>query len=106
TPPCMPNYDLGAAPVGGTCWPLNTSDLNTETPHLLIYPNPASSHLTLEFNHSSIKQSNYSLYNTMGQVLISGEINSYYKSLIDISSLPSGIYFIKCEGVIKKFVKE
>ncbi len=106
TPPCMPNYDLGAAPVGGTCWPLNTSDLNTETPYLLIYPNPASSQLTVELNHSGIKQSNYSLYNTMGQVLISGEINPYHKVSIDISGLPNGIYFIKCEGVIKKFVKE
>jgi len=106
TPPCMPNYDLGAAPVGGTCWPLANSNIAMPLTELIMYPNPASTQLTLELNNSYHNKANYYVYNAIGQFIFDGELKLNQKSILDISNLANGIYYIKCEGMNKKFVKE
>ncbi len=69
-----------------------------------VYPNPASEKLTIS---SSLMHAKIELYNTLGQLVYS----SYFKTLleklqIDISNLPKGIYYLKCEGLIKKVIIE
>ena len=75
---------------------LNESD---ET-RIRVYPTYVSSQLTIE----SPVQSNYTLYNNLGQQILSGQIKSGSNTL-DLSALSNGSFFLKIEGgkVVKIF---
>ncbi len=58
-----------------------------------IYPNPASSNINIEFNNN-----NYSilrLYNISGQMIFEKSVENKDKVHINISNIPSGVYFVK-----------
>ncbi len=87
-------------------------ELQTSTDLFNIYPNPATSKLTIQFNSNLQKNISLDLFDVYGQrikIIHDGMIpsNGLNKS-IDISDLSSGIYFIKSEGennTVKRFVK-
>jgi ELWxxDGT repeat protein len=74
-----------------------------------MYPNPATDNLTLEFKDPGITGSRYYINNLEGKTLIAGKLTEI-KNEIDVSNIPSGVYFIKLisDGNIGliKFVKE
>ncbi len=68
-----------------------------------IYPNPVTTTLTVT---ATDKITGVIMYNLLGQIVYN---NTYYASQvqIDISTLPTGIYFIKINNTeVRKFVKE
>jgi hypothetical protein len=71
-----------------------------------IYPNPASATIKIEIKDNKGK---VSIYNLLGEIINTSEITNY-KTEIDVSTLPKGLYFVEVEsekGIIrKKFVKE
>ncbi len=102
TPPCMPNYSLGAK----ECWPLEVSTTNKEEPKLKSYPNPTSSLLTIELTTNKKGLIPIEIYNMVGELLLKTDLQSQTKVQINISSLPKGLYVIQCEGVSQKVVME
>jgi len=58
-----------------------------------IYPNPVNENLNIEVS-SLAKNSLFSLSSVNGQELLQKQITTA-KTQIDISTLPSGIYFIR-----------
>jgi len=86
-----------------------TSDMETysnELKSLIIFPNPANSELTVESNEP---KGVLIILNVDGKELIKQQIKNS-KTKIDISSLTSGIYFIKLQNgnsfEVEKFVKQ
>lgn len=70
--------------------------------NLLISPNPANDLLILNAKENNLK--NGQILNSKGQIvtIFSIENNS---TIIDISNLPKGIYFVKIEKSVQKFIK-
>ncbi|MBC8465653.1 T9SS type A sorting domain-containing protein [bacterium] len=72
---------------------------------LSISPNPASNHITIE----TPAQSQLSILNLNGQELLKQTITEP-KTVINISSLPNGIYFVRLTGKeivgVGKFIKQ
>ena len=66
-----------------------------------VYPNPTDGVITVETEHAPSLPMEYRITNVMGQTLMTGAIQSE----IDVSALPSGMYFIIVDGATKKFVK-
>lgn len=68
-----------------------------------LYPNPATNKLFLNTNGLTVT---YTLYNTMGQQVLSGT----YNGGIDLAGLNNGMYFIainhKGQQMVKRFVKQ
>ena len=76
----------------------------------LIYPNPTSDILNIKYSGVIIQNFSLKIYNTQGKLVQTGGANIFDNYLqINVSSLPSGIYFIKMEGgkskLIHKFIK-
>lgn len=92
-PPTMPNYDLGA----DNCWPLGNEELIMKNEELEVYPNPAYNELYIQTSINGKRQ----LYNSVGQLLISTNENE-----INVSSLSSGVYYLKCGNFTKKIILE
>ncbi len=94
TPPCMPNYDLGALIP---CWPLDTGNVNSSSNEISIYPNPSSSIIYIK----NANQKKKGLYNNVGQLIF-----STFKNEIDVSNYSKGVYFLRCGFQTKKVIIE
>mgnify|MGYP000918004175 FL=1 len=79
---------------------LSTDDY--ENRHVSIYPNPTQSKINLSLNYS--KDIYYELISPLGQQLMTGTITSSNEE-IDISHLPSNIYFLKVGNQVFKILK-
>ena len=93
TPPCMPNYSLGAQ----ICWPESTKDIMNNKNKLEVYPNPSSTSLFIKTESMEQRE----LYNSIGQLLFTTKENE-----INVSKYSKGIYYIKVENSVKKVVIE
>ena len=79
---------------------LSTDDF--ENRHVSIYPNPTQSKINLSLNFS--KEVDYKLFSPLGKQLMTGTITSSNQE-IDISHLPSNIYFLRVGSQIFKVLK-
>jgi len=61
-----------------------------------IYPNPASTQLTIEFNYNLETSSAFILYDITGRKVLEQNLSkNSNKFTLDISSLQNGVYFYK-----------
>ncbi|MBO7460224.1 MAG: T9SS type A sorting domain-containing protein, partial [Bacteroidales bacterium] len=86
---------------------LDVPEVHYETFNLLeICPNPASS--TVEIKTDLDDEYNITIYNMMGIKVL--ERQEFTNGTLDISALPTGIYFIKAtkdgKGIAKRIMKE
>ena len=79
---------------------LSTDDF--ENNQVTIYPNPTQSKINLSLNFS--KEVDYKLFSPLGKQLMTGTITSSNEE-IDISHLPSNIYFLRVGSQIFKVLK-
>ncbi len=93
TPPCMPNYGLGAK----TCWPLATNQLSILNKALEVYPNPSSSVFYIKNKQDKKKE----LFTMLGELLFTTT-----KDDIDVSRYSKGVYYLRCEHAVRKVVVE
>ena len=90
---------LYAATYGRGLWRSNVYNESLsiddfESTDLLIYPNPASSEVTLKWDKSEAVS--VRIFNTQGKIVYYGKkINLFNEFKIDVSSFNSGIYFVK-----------
>jgi hypothetical protein len=69
---------------------------------MLIFPNPTTGVLNIRLSEQETKLSRIEIYNSMGELVISKEIeNNHY--LLDMSSYNQGIYFIRVVDQSKKY---
>lgn len=77
-------------------------------PGMSVYPNPANDVLNIA-SGNNITPDSYIIYNSLGQQVTSAKLTGNTSSVINISSLTNGVYFIKLEKGDKastlKFVK-
>ena len=90
--------------------PTSIDDVSTNVSKFDIFPNPASDKIYLNYTIQNNASTNISLYNSLGIKIMDFKPNNLNSNLeIDISNLPSGIYFINLrtgsETITKQFVK-
>ncbi len=104
-PPNMPNYGLGMD--SSLCWPLANEEPIMKNDELVVYPNPASTSITISCEALIGKRVKVSLYNKLGQAMMSQECHFVQqKSNLDISFLPSGVYLLKVGEWVRRVVVE
>ena len=93
TPPCMPNYGLGAK----VCYPENTEQLAVSSEQLAVYPNPSFNIFYIKNKKGKKKD----LYNSVGELVLSTT-----KDEVNVSHFSIGVYYLKCDNVVKKVIVE
>jgi hypothetical protein len=77
---------------------------------IFIHPNPTSSLLTIDSKQYTIKT--VYIYNVLGDLVLNPDLSDegIYKIEVNVSSLPTGIYFLKIETEkgtsVQKFIKQ
>jgi photosystem II stability/assembly factor-like uncharacterized protein len=79
--------------TNGGGYPVGINDNDPTLYSLEIYPNPASTEITIE----SATKGSISILNLSGQQLITRQFTEP-KTQLDISTLPSGVYFVRLTG--------
>ncbi len=64
---------------------------------VIIYPNPCSDFLQIDFNEKSNSKYRYEIFNTEGRLMISGELNSKSTKL-ETRLFPSASYLLRLKG--------
>ena len=82
------------------------AELN-QTKQLKLYPNPAKNNVQFTTNNYQLPNTDVFIYDIYGKVVQQLPIKNYQKEItLDVSSLQSGIYFVKLGDAFGKFVKE
>lgn len=83
---------------------LNTADEWSEfIKSITIYPNPTSSEVAINWNREIVDIAEIKIINLLGYEVINLELNT---NVIDMTSLPKGIYFIKLKTKEKEVVRK
>jgi hypothetical protein len=96
SPPCMPNYDLGAD--SSICWAVGVHEVVKIVDDWVVYPNPSSNKIYIK---NTKYQSKKELYNSVGQLMLATKENE-----IDVSRFAKGIYYLRCGFQTKKIIIE
>ena len=85
----------------------NTGIVETDNyPSLRVYPNPTSGQLIIEMSDIEHRVSEIQIFDVVGRKIQSKIVNLKSKITIDISHLPNGMYYLKIDNHVVKFVKE
>ncbi len=82
----------------------NIVNINNDEIKLYIYPNPASSILTLEAEKKALGK--VELFDGNGKCVFAEDFKQETQISIPISHLPAGTYLLKVNGQVKKFIKQ
>jgi len=91
------SYVAVTAPLASR--PAAETEINTN-PEISVYPNPATSNLTIQYNTNGATPTTYYIYDTKGSLVkeITGVIAGN-NTTVNISSLQSGVYIITASGL-------
>ncbi len=82
---------------------LGVADISASANDIHIYPNPATTSLTIT---AAGKINHITIVNLLGQAICNNKYNSE-KVQVAIADFPKGVYFVKINGAdVRKFVKE
>jgi Secretion system C-terminal sorting domain len=86
---------------------ISTDDMEADN-NLLVYPNPTDKELKVESQKSNLKK--ITIYNVLGECVLSQSIGYRQQAIINISALQQGLYFVELqtekETIIKKILKQ
>jgi hypothetical protein len=107
-PPCMPNYSLGKDTTV-ICWPMNLieSEESAAAESCVVYPNPAQTHLTVESDAFKKGLNRLRIFNLMGQCVLEEAFKTVSgKHTVSVQGLPSGVYILKVNNMVRRVVIE
>jgi hypothetical protein len=104
TPPCMPNYSLGAQ----VCWPLENSEIGDKRLETLeVYPNPSSTYIDVRYKIRDKRNATIEMYNAIGQQVYSSQLSHLSAHIsIDVRHFAKGMYYLRCLPVGQTGVNE
>jgi hypothetical protein len=77
--------------------------------NISLYPNPTQNQVTIAIQNGVSLPENVTIFNTMGQTIISKSINQKSDLTMDVSQLSTGIYFIRMnidnQNIVLRFLK-
>lgn len=84
--------------------PQSISEVTTNS--VKVYPNPASDNLNVDIYTSGFASTKYAIVDAQGRTVATGNNITTGINTIDVSSLSSGVYVLKIEGVApQRFIK-
>jgi len=92
-------YDINGL-IG--CSTTSINENNGQSDNFKVFPNPFKQELTIEVK--SIQSKAFSIYNVIGELVISGKLNSQVNT-IDLSSLAPNLYILNIENKSIRVIK-
>jgi hypothetical protein len=93
--------------VDGSCD--YTASLNEVASQWEIYPNPATTALTIA-NHTGLSISNLEILDINGKVILSAKPTNHFQNEIDLAALQTGMYIVRMnfedQMLSKRFIKQ
>jgi hypothetical protein len=90
-----------------TPWNLSVvaAEISAEAKNIQVYPNPSSYTIQIKsVAEFPLAGKSFSIFSPAGQVFLTGKITQQ-NQMINIQSMPAGMYFIRIEDQVQKFIK-
>ena len=84
------------------CTATSINENNGQAENYKVFPNPFNHELKIEVK--SAQANDFEIYNVIGELVISGKLNSQINT-IDLSSLPPNVYLLQIENQSIKLIK-
>jgi len=85
----------------------NSSVHTNYSNNMSAYPNPANNTITLPYSLKTNTSSEMRIYDIQGRIVRTIIVGPHFNEIIvDVTTLPSGIYLYECEGFSNKFIVE
>jgi hypothetical protein len=91
------------------CAPTTISTISDKFQTFLVYPNPASTYVNIEFTTLDLKEriDSIEIFNSLGEIVYTKNNRQLsFNIFIDISKYTKGIYYIKAGNGVRKLVIE
>lgn len=85
---------------------MSSTEINPNESELKIYPNPANDNITVDFNGMGTGNSSLEIYNMLGTVIYSENVSAQANTVINISTLQPGVYFLKFQNEGSAYTKK
>ena len=87
--------------------PVGIKEIHNPKPKISVYPNPATSSVSLMFtDKTNLTDNEVFVYDVYGQLVKQfNPENIGTKLIIQVADLEKGVYFVKVGGAVGKFVK-
>jgi hypothetical protein len=82
-------------------YPTSTAQIAPQRVQLRIYPNPATEQIFVESTQAA--QQRIALYNTLGE-LVQIQALHHKTAKFEVTSMPRGVYFVKCGAEVQRVV--
>jgi hypothetical protein len=93
TPPCMPNYGLGAK----VCNPEGVANVVADGVGLVVYPNPATD--ILNINYQVPTDAVFDIVDITGRIIVSTKLPQFNtQAAIKLTALSAGVYSYSCKS--------
>ena len=70
-----------------------------------LYPNPATERVQLAFTADPTKALDVQFFDLSGKVVLTTTVDDAISS-VDVTTLRPGVYFVKCDNHVVKFIKQ
>ncbi|MCF8372689.1 MAG: DUF1566 domain-containing protein [Bacteroidales bacterium] len=112
------DYPYGHGPQGDVVYVFNyvrlvrdasvvsSTELNSTEGELKIYPNPATDNIAVDFNDLGSGKASLEIYNMLGAVIYSENVSAKANTVINISKLRPGVYFLKFQNERSAYTKK
>ena len=84
------------------CTTTSINEINGQTDNYKVFPNPCNQELTIEVK--SVQSNAFFIYNVIGELVTSGNLNSQVNT-IDLSSLAPNVYILNIENESIRLIK-
>lgn len=90
---------------------VSATSVDSEVEHddgeaISIYPNPATTRVTISMRQKRIQLKSYKLYNALGQTVLEGNFSSSSEFSFDLKKIPSASYFLVLKSGKQQFIKK
>lgn len=83
-------------------FPASVQNPKPKSQYLIAYPNPT----TGEFSVNIAQNTEYQLYNSVGELIAQGTIHLHDNHITDLINAPTGLYWIRLDSHIIKLIKK
>ncbi|MBS1647560.1 MAG: S8 family serine peptidase [Bacteroidetes bacterium] len=98
----IPNFCIADQILKGT---YDIAKIKNNTTLMQVFPNPSHNVLYV-ITPEAMNTNELQILNTLGELMQVPLENKGQENVFDISALPNGVYFIRTENAVKKFIKQ
>ena len=97
-------FNFRSGLIGSNTTLCSTEFVRAQNSDFSVFPNPTNEKITIDINDSNSSIKELKIFNSLGELIQSERFIGFKRTNIDLSFIPSGIYFINIDNSVQKLI--